>query len=165
MVSKVMAFKDFLKIFPKIDLPVVLGEETHHIFSRTNDPLPIQAVQQYILPHESELTDEFEEFIACFQLPQGEKYRAVVYWKAALLSYEYHLMTFDQNGNFLDKQVIAGTFADGDTLTVSVATITETGDIIMASGQKKETQKEYQATDSTAQKLSIQPDGRIATII
>ena len=42
-------FKEFLKKFPVVALPVTIGEGTHLEFSRINDPLPQQMIDQFIL--------------------------------------------------------------------------------------------------------------------
>ena len=49
-----VTFEHFLEKFPEIDLPITLGEDTHHYFSQNNDPLPALMVEQYLLPLEEE---------------------------------------------------------------------------------------------------------------
>lgn len=158
---KAISFSQFLAKFPLIELPVLLNEETHHTFSTENSPLPEAMIQEFILPIEDANTDEFTEFIPCFQLPLKEEYHAMVYWRAGLMQYQYTLATFTKKGLFIDKRIIAGTFIRGETITQSVATINESFEIFVASGQSHTQSDEYDATSSTAYELEIAPDGQI----
>lgn len=155
-------FKDFLKLFPEIDLPVTLGEDTHHFFSSKNDPIPNLMIEHFIVPlEEKETIDELTEFVACFRLPNQEEYQAVVYWKAGLLNYQYLLATFGKDEKLIDKRVIGGTFYDGSQLTQSVATLEKNGQIIIASGQNDADQEHFEAAKSTAYRLQISTKGKI----
>ena len=100
-------FKDFLSKFPEIALPVTLTEESHHHFSRTNDPLPAVMIEQFLLHIETEQVDEFTEYIPCFRIPETDGFHAIVYWKAGLMTYEYTMLTFNKDGISIDKRVIA----------------------------------------------------------
>lgn len=155
-------FSLFLNKFPVVELPATLSEETHHDFSRTNDPLPQVMLDHYILPLEERESDEFTEFVACFQLPKTKGFYAIVYWRASLMNYQYTLATFTNKGEFIDKRVIAGTFSDGNTLTRSIATIDEDLEILIVSGQVQAGhEEEYDASTSTAYTLELLPDGKV----
>ncbi len=158
---KAISFSQFLAKFPLIELPVLLNEDTHHTFSTENSPLPEAMIQEFILPIEDADTDEFTEFIPCFLLPLQEEYHAMVYWRAGLLQYQYTLATFTKKGLFIDKRIIAGTFIHGETITQSVATINESFEIFVASGQGNTRNEDYDAESSTAYELEIAPDGLI----
>ena len=126
----------FLEKFPKIELPVTLSEESHHGFSKENDPLPAEMILEYITHYEASEPDEFTEYIACFQLPLEKKtYSAVIYWKAGLLNYDYVLATYDKKiGSMIDKRAIAGTRVVGNNIKLAVAIIKEDMSIHIAEG-------------------------------
>lgn len=161
MLVKAVSFSQFLSKFPLIELPVLLNEESHHTFSTENSPLSEALIQQFIQPIEEAENDEFTEFIPCFQLPIQDDYHAMVYWRAGLMQYHYTLATFSKKGLFIDKRIIAGTFIRGEMITQSVATINESFEIFVASGQSHTQSDEYDATSSTAYELEIAPDGQI----
>jgi len=118
-------FSSFLKMFPEVDLPITLTDDLHHVFSKNNDPLPSAMIQAFMLDDEEEQPDEFTEYIACFRFPKTEKFHAILYWKAELLTYEYVLVTYDKKGSQISKRLVAGTKAIGEMLERTVATIDE----------------------------------------
>ena len=158
---KKVTFKQFAAQFPAIKLPVVLSEDTHHLFSQQNTPIPEVMINKFIEPIEGVDEDELTEYVACFRLPDTGPLTAIVYWKAGLLNYEYVLATFDKKGDFVDKRVIAGTFSDDEVLTQSVAQIKEDLSIIITSGQSELAQSDFDASSSTAYVLQLQLDGHI----
>ncbi len=156
-------FAAFLRKFPEVRLPVVLNDEIHHDFSQHNDPLSSQMIDRFLAPIETEPIDELTEFIACFKIPDTGEFHAVVYWKAALLNYQYVLATFTKTGVLVDKHVIAGLFSDGKNLTSSVATIDEDWGIHIVSGQTEAASSHlYDASQSKMSELELLPDGKIA---
>ncbi|MBX2873756.1 MAG: hypothetical protein KTR30_16695 [Saprospiraceae bacterium] len=159
--TKKIDFVSFLEQFPLLEPPILLGEDSHHAFSKANLPLPAALVQTYLIPIDGEEPDENTEFIACFRLGGLKDIHAIVYWKASLLNYNYVLVTFDKAGNMIEKRVIAGTFYDGKKLTQSVATIDEDWMISIASGQTNSHSTGFSATESTAYQLELHPDGTI----
>jgi hypothetical protein len=156
-----ISFRHFLEKFPEIEFPVTLGEDTHHIFSSKNDPLPALMIEQFILPIEEEEVDEYTEFVPCFRMPSQKEYEAIVYWRAGLLNYQYILVTFGKDEKMIDKRVIGGSFYDGDTLTQSVATLDADGQIIIASGQDDPYREKLDADKTTAYRLQIGTKGKI----
>ena len=158
------SFEQFLTYFPMVELPFTLGEDTHHLFSQENKPLPPAVVETFILPLEGEEPDEMTEYIACFQLPASGKYHAVVYWKAGLLNYQYRLATFDTKGNFIAEKVIAGTTYDAAELTQTMAVIQEELLIYLVSGQSQVALEEYAAATSTANRLQVSDEGKIVEL-
>jgi hypothetical protein len=159
------SFQAFLDCFPPVELPFTLGEDTHLLFSRENDPIPAAIIAEYILPLEGEAeTDEVTEYIACFALPTPPAYHAIVYWKAELLQYEYKLFTFDTRGFLIDERVIAGTTFDGAELTQTVASIREDLLLYLVSGQNQVEYSEYAAATSTANRLQITSAGKIVEL-
>lgn len=151
----------FLGRFPEVQLPVTLGEESHHAFSTANLPLPAAMIEQYLLPLEEQEVDDLTEFVACFRLETLPAYSAVVYWRAGLFSYQYIMMTFNKKGENLDRRVIAGSYFDEQQVTQSVATITEDRKIFIVSGQSASGDEGYDAAVSTTYKLELTDEGRI----
>jgi hypothetical protein len=159
------SFEAFISSFPLVDLPFTLGEETHLLFSKENDPIAGAIVAEYILPLEGqEETDEVTEYIACFSLPTPEAYHAVVYWKAELFNYAYKLVTFDTRGNLIDSKVIAGMTYDGAELTQTMAVIKEDLTLYMVSGQRQIELDDYSASNSTANRFQLSENGKIVEL-
>lgn len=157
-----MNFAAFLGKFPEVRLPVILNDEIHHDFSQHNDPLPGLMIDRFIAPLETEPIDELTEFIACFKIPDTGEFHAVVYWKAALLNYQYVLATFTKTGQLVDKRVIAGLVSDGKTLVTSVATIDEDWVIHIVTGHADAAAAHlYDASQSKISELELLPEGVI----
>ena len=168
MKKKQLRFSHFLEYFPEIELPVHLGDSTHHLFSQKNDPLPPLAIQQFILPFEEEASEEeaeFMEYIPCFRLPKTDAFHAIVYWRAGLLNYQYVLATFEPKGELITTKTIAGTFSDGTNMTQSAATIEEDWMIYIVTGFSADASETYDAGKSTAIDLELLPDGSIINAI
>lgn len=161
-----LSFAGFLEYFPSVELPIILGEDTHREFSQINDPLPARAIAQYLLPLNHEADDEeITEYIPCFQLAEAGDFRVVVYWRAVLLSYEYHLVTYTPTGEVIDHKVIAGSFYHDGVLTLSVTTISEAFIIYIVSGQAAVTQEaDYDPASSTTTVLKFSKEGMLEEI-
>lgn len=159
-----MTFNQFLQIFPEVKLPVSITEESATAFSQENTPLSERMIAEFILPIEED-ADEFTEFIPGFRIAGLKDFHAVVYWKAGLMNYQYVLATFENGGNPIDRQVIAGTFSDGKIITRSVARIDEDRTIYIVSGQMEGSDEEYEAGKSTARELELLPDGRMIEFV
>ncbi len=153
-------FRKLLSYFPEIELPVTLTSETHHIFSKENKPLPEVLIRSYLKGSDGDL-GEFEEYIACFQLPRAESFVGLVYWKADLMKYQYVLVTFDQHGQQVASQIIAGTKSNGETILKRVATFDAEGVIYIAEGVGQADERHYQAGNSRNYQLEILPSGDI----
>ncbi len=155
-----VSFTSFLKKFPKIDLPITLSIDTHFIFSKNNKQLHPLEVDQFISLVEGPIADEFTEVIPCFSLKDTKDFHAIVYWKAALLDYQYVLATFTKKGVPIARKVIAGTFSDGVNIAQSVATIDSDWTINIVTGAAG-LKEEYDATKSTAIEVDLLADGHI----
>jgi len=154
-------FNQFAKLFPKIDLPVTLSEESQGHFSKANPPLPRDMVDHFLLPLQKEEIDEFTEFLACFQIPKAKEFIGLVYWKARLLTYEYILATFTKKGVLIDQQVLAGTTAQPDAIARTVATMDEEWNVFIVGGVENLRDSDNDGTKSEALKLSITEKGQI----
>lgn len=157
--TKKVSFKELLHYFPKVDLPITLGEHTHHNFSENNEPLPLALVTHFFEPLHREEMDEHTEFIPGFLLPDTFGFVAMVYWKASLMNYQHILLTTTEKGEYIDHRVIAGTAFDMDTVVQSVATITPDWEIVIVSGISGDGQMDTQQT--TARQLELLPEGVI----
>lgn len=154
-------FKDFLSKFPEITLPVTLTEESHHDFSRTNDPLPAAMIEQYIMHIETTEVDEFTEYIPCFRIPETPGFHSIVYWKASLMTYEYVMVTFNKDGLSIDKRVIAGTIVEGEQLHRTVATIEDDWIIYCVRGVAPVNEPTYDPSTSESIHLELLATGEI----
>lgn len=125
-------FPKFLEKFPPVEMPITLGEDDHHTFSTENEPLSEALVEQFIFPFEKTPADEFTEYVPCFSIAGTEKFHALIYWKASLLTYEYILATFLPDGRAINRRVIAKTLVREDKIHRSVATIDEDLIILVA---------------------------------
>ena len=159
--SNPILFDHFLKKFPEVQLPVVITEDAQHDFSKNNDPLPLQMIEQFIVPIEGSPLDEFTEYVPCFQVSDAEEFSAIVYWKAGLLNYQFVIATFDKKGNFIDKSIIAGTKAVGDSLVRSVATIDEDWIIYVMAGVASSNDQHYDPSNSKSFHLELLDNGKI----
>ncbi len=158
-----VSFLQFLDLFPEIELPITLTNETQLEFSRHNDPIPAPMIHQILAPIEGCEVDEFTEFIPCFKIPQTFDIHAIVFWKAGLMNYQYYLATFNKAGQLLDKAVIAGTYSKDDMLIESVATIESDWIIYIVSGKSSTDQNNYDASTSQAFNLELLANGQIIT--
>lgn len=157
-----ITLRQVLDKFPEVELPVTLGEETHHVFSRRNDPIPALMVEQYLQEWDGMEPDEHTEYVACFRIPISDHVVGVVYWRAGLLEYRYELVTLDRkSGQVIAKQTLGGTLFDGMDVTQSVATISEEKTIYIASGQRQAGVDGYSAAGSTAQRLQLTEAGKV----
>ena len=154
-------FSEFLNYFPTMELPLILTEEAHHEFSKVNDPLPKAAIDQFILPYEELVYDEFTEYIPCLQIPNTHEFYAVVYFKASLLIYEYYLVTYDKQAKQIAKEKIAGMVTHGEEVTRAAATIEKDWIIHIVEGSVKSGSSDYKPTDSKAYAMELLPDGQI----
>jgi hypothetical protein len=179
-------FADFVACFPPLSMPVTLGEDTHHTFSRENEPLPLALIEQWILPlevdtynndiqpsessdptapstihHLPSTVDEYTEYVPCFAIDADESYIALVWWKAELTNYTYTLATFTTKGELIQREIIGRTVWQDNVIHRTVATITEDFSIIIAEGAS-EANADMLAQDTLrVHHLDIHPNGAI----
>jgi len=133
--QNIYTFPDFVAKFPPVTMPVTLGEDTHHALGTENEPIPAGMIEQFIFPVEgTDEADEFTEHIPCFSIEGTDGFIALVWWKAALLNYEYRLATFDAKGGLIAHRVIAYTRVKDGEVTHAVAIIDKELDIHVAEG-------------------------------
>ena len=161
MSTKKPSFSQFLDFFPLIELPVNLTDETLMVFSKENKPLPMPFVNEYIMKHDRTEPDEFTEYVPCFRIPDSEKFHGLVYWKAQLLNYEYHLVTFNEKGEFITGKVLGGTITNGNTVIKTVASIDQDWIIHIVSGEDDVQSPDYNPEDSKAYSMELLSTGDI----
>ncbi|MCS6929356.1 MAG: hypothetical protein NZM43_07685 [Saprospiraceae bacterium] len=157
------AFSEFVERFPSVPMPVVLGEDTHHVFSQENKPLPEMLTARFILPYEETPPEgkDLVEYVPCFAIANTERFVALVWWKAALLSYEYVLATYTPKGELIDRRTIAYTRVEGDKVRRAVSTIDEDWNIFIAEGEASSDDDSFDPTTSRMRELELTSEGRI----
>jgi hypothetical protein len=156
------SFADFVSRFPMVSMPVTLGEDTHHVFTTENEPLPAGMVAQFITPVEGAAPDEeFTEYTPCFVIEDTGSFIALVWWKAELLNYEYHLATFDTKGTLFDHKVIAFTRVQDGQVTRAVAIIDEEWEIHMAEGTSADGNTTFNPGQTRSYGFEINKNGMI----
>jgi hypothetical protein len=148
-----------LHYFPETELPVLISEDHLSEFEINSDPFPQVFIDEVLLEWEKD-ADEFTEFIPCFRLPKEEKFNAIVYWKGALLRYDFVLVTLDKNGELINKKSIASTIVNDNVIKKSVASIEPDLIINIVAGQTLDGE-EYDASMSKAFAMEILPTGEI----
>lgn len=157
---KKISLKQYFKFYPILELPVLLTEDVAIEFSRKNKPLSLEAVEEFIIPIETEI-DEFTEFVPCFRLPETELFTGIVYWKASLLKKEYLMVTYDLKGNFICRRSLASSFLEEENIKKSVARIDENMTISIVAGHNDSSAKEYDPKQSKVFKIDISDDGQL----
>ncbi|NNF35925.1 MAG: hypothetical protein HKN68_17590 [Saprospiraceae bacterium] len=154
-----MTFTEFLSFFPEVDLPVTLSEETIDVFSRNNKVLPLEAIDAFIGQWE-EIDGDTTEYIPCIQLPQQDDYIGIIYWRGAILQYDYFLVTLDKNGQLISRKSIASTKIDGEIIKRSVASIDNDLIINIIAGASQ-SEQDYDPDQSQAFSMEVMPTGDI----
>jgi hypothetical protein len=152
-------FANYLGRFPEVELPVTLRDDSNHDFEG-NDPLQAEMIEQYITRYEATEMDEFTEYIACFRLPKNNDFQTVIYWKAALLNYDFVVATYGKEGNMIDKKAIAGLKVVGQDITRIIATIAEDLAINVAEGMEV-SGGDFDADTTKARRFQILESGLI----
>ncbi len=156
-----ITFDQFLDFFPEVELPVHLTDESLSVFSKENKALPIPLIAEFISKYDNSEPDEYTEYIPCFRIPETDQFFGVIYWKAQLMNYEYHLVTFDKRGEFITGKVIGGLISNGITLIKTVATIDEDWVIHIATGEDDANNPNYSAEETKAYTMELLSTGDI----
>jgi hypothetical protein len=148
-----------LHYFPETELPIIVSEDYLSDYETNADPFPQMFIDEVLLEWEKD-ADEFTEFIPCFRLPKEEKFNTVVYWKGALLRYDFIMVTLDKNGELINKKSIASTIVNDNVIKKSVASIEPDLIINIIAGQTLDGE-EYDASMSKAFAMEVLPTGEI----
>ncbi len=156
--TELLAILDY---FPPIDLPVSFSEDVIKEISKTNTPLPGKYIYHILESWEGKY-DEYSEVIPCVQLPQGDDFIPLIYWKADLYSREYILVTLSKKDlSLISRKIIAGMKTDGHNVIQSVANIEEGHIINIMVGAAAQADKDYDPMSSNAFTMEILPGGNI----
>lgn len=158
-----VSFRDFVNRFEEVTLPIAIGTDTHLDFSSLHDPLPLPIVEKFLIEnHILEVVDEFTEVVPVMKIPETGDFYAVIIWTAALLEYDYWLLTFDKSGLLLDSKRIAGTRVANNLISHTVVTITEQWEVHIVEGERvAEKEDDFEATQSRRLQFQIFEDGSI----
>ena len=155
-------FLDYIAVYPEIEPPVTLTDDSQVAFSRYNKQFKPIMIDKFLAMSEKGAIDEFTEFVPCLKIPNTKDFYAVIYWKASLMNYQYILVTYDKSGVLVDKAIIAGTSSpNGEDLVRSVASIDEDWIITIVSGASIQATTEYNPKSSNAFTLEILEGGKI----
>jgi hypothetical protein len=156
------SFAEFVAKFPPVNMPVTLGEDTHHTFTLENEPLSPDMIEQYIYPAENNAEDDpYTEYMPCFSIEEAGPFIALVWWKAELLNYEYSLATFTPKGQLIQRRIIGFTKVADHKIERAVATINEELEITVAMGASFDEQDVYDPGTSRTLNLEIMANGQI----
>ncbi len=154
-----MTFQEFLSFFPPVELPVTLSEETIDVFSRNNKVLPMEGIVEYIGQWE-EIEGDTTEFIPCIRLPEQDDYIGLIYWRGAIMQYDYFLVTLNNKGGLISRKSIASTKIEGDIIKRSVASIDNDFIIHIIAGASKDGE-DYDPEQSQAFSMEVMATGDI----
>ena len=160
--KKTPDLKTLFVSFPKIDPPFTISEDVLINFSADNKALSPEIISHYF-GHNS--FDEFTEIIPCCQFEVADNFHTIIYWKGALMTYEFILMTLDKEGNLISEKVIAGTLSNGQSIIKSVAHIGEDFKIYVTTGENAVDAVELQPNKNAAFRFEILSDGDIQSSI
>lgn len=161
-ISNTKLFTQYIKLFPEIPFPLTLHQDAHHDFSIQNQSIRQEYLNQYVHPFIEKQDDEFTEFIPCFVLREEKHFIAVVLWRAGLMEYEYFLITYNNAGDSIDHQVIAGMKSDGERVIIRIAMIDDDSSIHMVEGTADELQLfDYDPQKTRKYSFEFTHDGHI----
>jgi hypothetical protein len=151
---------DLIEFFPVLQMPVTLSNDSAWKISESNKPIPAALIEEFILTWEGEEPDEITEFVPCFKIEGTQDYTAIVYWKAALLKYDYILVTLDKTGQIISRKQIAGMSVEGDIIKTYVAHIDEDLTIHIMAGVNRDGE-EFNSAQSQEFHMDILPGGEV----
>lgn len=163
-ISSVKLFAQYINLFPEVPFPLTLHRDAHHDFSRQNQSIRREYLERYIFPFLEKEDDEYTEYIPCFVLKEEKNFIAVVFWRAGLMEYEYYLITYNNAGDSIDHQVIAGMKSDGARVLIRIAMIDEDSSVHMVEGVALESDVfDYDPQKTKKYSFEITQDGHIMT--
>jgi len=161
MNSSIPIFKDYLACFPKVELPINLSRDSRFEFAKVNKPFPKAIIEEFIIPMEESEIDEFTEYEPCLMIDKDEEFKALIYWRGKMYSYEYILATYDKNNLVVTRKVIAGTRFDDKNIVESVAHISEDFIISIMVGQQDASAKDYNPEMSKSMSMEVLSTGDV----
>jgi hypothetical protein len=151
----------FLSFFPEVAPPITLTDESIDHISANNDALPFPLIDLFLLKWEGVEIDEFTEYVPCFKFPKIGNITCLVYWKAALLRYDFNMVTIDEKGNLIALKPLCGTIVEDDIIKKSVASIDEDFIIHIVAGAHKTNNSDYDGSYSQSFSMEVMANGEI----
>ena len=161
--SNVKLFSKYIELFQQIEFPVTLHQDAHHDFSNRDKGIRSELLEAFVTPYIGQNDDEFTEYVPCFQLKAEKNFIAIVLWRAALMNYEYYVLTYRGTGDLIHHQVIAGMRSDGENIITRIAMIDNDSVIHMVEGKNNEgNESRYDPADTREFTFEITSDGYIS---
>lgn len=159
-----MTLTQFIKLFPQLEPPLTITEESIFTFSKKNKLINQDAIQTYFSTIEKDFDGEAEdlEYVPCFRLSINDNYHSLVYWRARTLCYEYFLINIDKKGNLLDRRLVGGLIAQKGSLLRMALSIDINHIFYVAVSMTDEQDSKTEATSQTYS-LEMFPDGTIVS--
>lgn len=162
-ISKVKLFSKYLDLFQNIPFPVTLHEDAHHDFSKQSKGIHPELQEEFITPYIGQNDDEYTEYVPCFKLKTEKNFIALVLWRAALLEYEYYVVTYDNKGALIHHQVIGGIKSNSGHIITRIAMIDDDSNIHMVEGAMNDkADKNYDPLNTRGFTFDITSDGYIS---
>ena len=155
-----MTYSQFLALFPNLEPPLTLTEDSIFAFSKHNKLISPETARQFFEQFESDYVDNDEvEYIPCFSLSLSGEFHTLIYWRASTLLYEYYLITINKQGQLIDRRLIGGLLSKNNGLLRMVTSIDINcifyivASLVNTSADEK--------SESQSYSLEILPDGTI----
>jgi hypothetical protein len=157
-----MTLTQFIKLFPKLEPPLTITEESIFAFSKKNKLINQDAIQTYFSTIEKDYDAEAEdlEYVPCFRMAISDDFHSLVYWRARTLSYEYFLINIDKKGNLLDRRLVGGLIAQKGSL-LRMALSIDINHIFYIAASLTDQKDDKAEADTQTYSLEIFPDGTI----
>ena len=111
------------------------------------------------------LEEDFNEYAPAFTYKLNDNYTACIIWKAGLGVYEYMLNIYDQEGNIVDNDAVAGTYFDpaepNHQLDYQVCEFTSPNRAAIIKGKLTSIDEQFDPTDSQRFILDISDIGEL----
>ena len=155
------SFAEFIEFFPLLKPPFSLLPDLQQIPA---DPVPLPEIlmDAYILPFEGDEVDEYTEYIPYGKISGTKNFHALIYWKAAVMQYEFILAIYSNEGDLLAHAIIGGLRSDNEGILHSVSVIHEDLTITIAEGFTSAEGDLQDNPNTYTYQMAIKPDGSIS---
>ncbi len=156
-----MTLTQFIKLFPNLEPPLTLTEESIFEFSKRNKLINEEMARSFFNTIEEDFaTDDDREYVPCFRLSISEEYHSLVYWRAKALNYEYYLINLNKKGELLDRRLIGGLIATKDSI-LRMATSIDINNVIYIVASLSDQDGHIDELETQTYSLETLPDGSI----
>ena len=158
-----MNLTQFVRLFPILEPPLTLTEESIFTFSKENKLINPETAQTYFSQFEKDYDEGDDiEYVPCFRLSISDKYHSLVYWRASALNYEYYLVNINKKGEMLDRKLISGVIVQSESILRLVVSI-DVNYIFFIAGSIADDSDRSSATPTETYSLEVFPDGTIVS--